>query len=605
MEKMSLDNQHKPDPKQEERIGPLASPAPASQMPAATVHEITIRLAANASAKDLAQWMKLHLHGDALWQARSWLQQHKSAKVTDAFLTSLDAAIAKAPDKALSGSMLVSNNPEGLTSSGKIMSTQVSEGKLAAFIHHSNHTSAPMNLFLAFRPTEKSSYVISGAGVSKTTLPSAPNGKSVQNFEYDPNVAVADAVQGSGGGKVALSGDSANVLSLGTLRGKKAKETTEPLLDARYDLNVTVTKAGVDVDDQENVNTLTAEVIAVPAAAIATNGQSPVSAADKAAALSTTAMAKGNTKYQSATSNGRASGVYEGANMHSDQTVNVTAMKPFRQVITGGRGSDAPTPQLTQAAEVAEVKAADVAKTMAIAGGNADRATVAILDKYLRISAEWLAELGVWKSGFKEFIFQPNDPKTNKPKVDKEGNPVFPLSSDYMEILLNVKKSLLDISGQATADYINKVSTRVSANGDFASYGTVIELAYLLNNDTDAAANMQVNFVSDVAQYDKEIKQGIEPPNKAGTTYRGNVIVDGKPHTIESDDAKGRSSQTKLDDKNLAAGQSQYMHIKYMSPGQISAGQAIEIAGQGGKPVTETPEPIKTPDPDPTKLVEA
>ena len=495
--------------------------------------------------------MRLHLHGPVLTQGRTWLEVHARSRLPRTYLPQLDEQLARAPAQALSGAMLVSNNPEGLNTGGKIMTAKVEAGKLAAFIHHSNHAKQAMNLFMVFRPDPGKRFSVSGHGTTAST--------TSYDFNPDPNVAVADAIQGSGGKQVpTIGGDHAKAMPLGAIRPKHDKETTEPLLDARYDLDV--------------VGDVTVEIVAVAG--------SP----KPDLALATTTQATGNTKYQSATSNGRASGIYTGANLTSDETVRVSELKPrFQQRLTGGRGDAAPSPHLSTAASHPVVTAEEAAKTIAGGKGNPDLAAALLLENHLRISREWLHEKHVWNPLTQALTLDDDAVKDGKPtKVDR-------LSPDYMEVLRRMVASVSDRSGALAASAINQFQGRTSATGDFASYGTVIDATYLLHNDTDAKADLHVDFISDLRVHEAErarLAKGTldsKDANKDGEKFRAHVLVDGKQAKVESDSEAGLRSSTEVAQRGVEPGASQFLHIRYMSPGQISAGQAIEIHGTGGK----------------------
>ncbi len=524
---------------------------PSAELAPVFTRELTLRLAAEATPEELARWMRLHLHGPVLAQGRTWLEVHARSRLPRTYLAQLDEQLARAPAQALSGAMLVSNNPEGLNTGGKIMTTNVEAGKLAAYIHHSNHAKQAMNLFLVFRPAPGKQFSVSGHGASAST--------SSYDFAHDPNVAVADAIQESGGKQVpTIGGDHAKAMPLGAIRPKHDKETTEPLLDARYDLDV--------------VGDVTVDVVAVAGSPKAD------------LALATTKQATGNTKYQSATSNGRASGIYTGANLASDETVRVSELQPrFQQILTGGRGAAAPSPHLSTAAVHPVVTAEQAAKTIADGKGNPDLAAALLLETHLRISREWLQEKRVWNPLTQALTLDDGAVKDGKSiKVDR-------LTPDYMEVLRRVVASVSDRSGAQAASAINQLQGRTSATGDFASYGTVIDATYLLHNDTDGRAALHVDFISDLRVHEAErarLAQGTlasKDANKAGERFRAHVQVDGKETKVESDSEAGLRSSTEVAQRAIEPGASQFLHVRYMSPGQISAGQAIEIHGKGGK----------------------
>src|SRR5450432_2745763 len=88
--------------------------------------------------------------------------------------------------------MLVSNNPEGLSSPGTIVSAHAKAGPLAAYIHHSNHTHTPLDMFLVVKPSSGPvTAKLSGASAVTGGAARAHEGKG--EFAADPNVVVAAA----------------------------------------------------------------------------------------------------------------------------------------------------------------------------------------------------------------------------------------------------------------------------------------------------------------------------------------------------------------------------------------------------------------------------
>ena len=530
-------------------------------LPPEVEHELKIRIAAKATPKDVARWICLHLRDEVRVNAVTWVEQaNKSAHPT--YIRDFHAALAVAPTTEFSGAMLVSNNPEGLTSAGEILRTSVAPGKLGVYVHHSNHTHTAKNLYLRFRPAAGTTYFASGHGESSSGYVkkvTTSTGIDEGLFNSDPNVEVANAAQAGKLTAVAsVGGADVKLLPLGQLmaKSKTAGAGNEPLFDAKFELNI-ATKAGKDGGDAPplEVDVLAAE--ANTSTAQVTQIQHP---------------AKGNTKYQSDTSNGRAAGVYLGQNYDTDETVAVSKLgSRYLNHLTGGANSGKPAPALVTEATHDEIGAAAAKALIDKADGNDDYAVALMLDAVLRISTEFLVAKGAWDPSKQKFAM-------------KRKSMYGELSADYGEVIDALLATVKEKSGAQSAQKLNQLVQRSSANAVYASYGTMIHAAYFLHNDTDAAASLHVAFLND------SLRSAKPPP------FRANIDVDllGKHSNIaiNSDTEKSKNS-TDLGrgPVTLAAGQGGYVHLKYMSPGQISANQAIEITGKGGKPVTAAEKP--------------
>jgi hypothetical protein len=432
--------------------------------------------------------------------------------------------------------MLVSNNPEGLSSPGAIVAVDAKAGALAAYIHHSNHTKAPLDLFLVVKPEAGPVHVtMSGASDATGGGKRAADGPS-GDWSQDPNVVVAAANTAGGqphdrnaNNVTNLSRDASSPTSIaiGQLPAWDGKGD-QPLFDARFQLELS---ADAKV-----------EVVAERANAAASG---------KAAGES--AMADGNTKIEEGSSNGRAAGLYDGAKYASDDTVLVSKL-PHDLKLTGSKFSGGPSPKREGAGpQVAAPSDATLQAARTKAATSVDAATVMLLDRVFRISPEWLTEKQAW------------DGTHLKPDA-LASNP------DYVQLIEALQGAVTadrSDEGMKNTKAVIASHSSLGASLDAASYGTMFQLAFLVDNDTRAPANVDLTFITDI---------GAHATNAEGAVYRGMVTVDGVDHAINNDTAHGHPNATDLGSiGTIAADQSKYVHVSLQSPGQISAGQELEI----------------------------
>ncbi|MFT3700085.1 MAG: hypothetical protein QM831_43470 [Kofleriaceae bacterium] len=462
--------------------------------------ELSERLAQHANPKDIATYLASHPAHQQ--EAFAYLAKAKG----NSFVQQVTAAMAQGP---LSGQMLVSNNPEGLSSPGVIVQTKAKAGALAAYVHHSNHTKKPMDISLVVKPASGPvTATLSGASAATGGTKRADGGKGA--WAADPNVVVAAANEAAGDAKdkdshnrtdVTKHVEGATPIKLGTLPAGGAGDP--PLFDARYDVML--------------------------------SGDAEI---DVVAGGVTDAWATGNTKYELPGTNGRAAGMYDGANFKSDDTAQVSKL-PFKKPLTGTKFGGAPSPKVEQAQAVT---ASDATITSALEK-KGDAAAVAILQHVFRIAPDWLSEKGVW------------DGKTLTTKG---------LTEDYAQLITSLKAATTVAAVKAV---IAKHPT-VGAGLDAASYGTMFEVGVLIDNDTKAKADVVLDFLTDAAA---------NAAGKQGAVFRGVVSVDGTDHAINNDTASGHANHATLGTAEIEAGKSKYVHVHFQSPGQISAGQELDI----------------------------
>lgn len=470
------------------------------QLDAREQRELTERLAQHATPKDVATYLSSHPAHQK--EALAYLAQHKG----NSFVQQVTAAIKEGP---LGGAMLVSNNPEGLSSPGVILQTKAKAGALAAYVHHSNHTKKAMDISLVVKPTNGPvTATLSGASAATGGSKRADGGKGA--WASDPNVVVAAANEAAGDAKdkdshnrtdITKHVDGPTTIKLGTLPAGGAGDP--PLFDARYDL---VLSGDAEID--------------VVAGGV------------------TDAWAEGNTKYELAGTNGRAAGMYEGASFASDDTALVSKL-PFKKPLTGTKFGGAPSPKVEQAQAVT---ASDATLEDALEQ-KGDARAVFVLERVFRIAPSWLTEKGVW------------DGTTLTTKG---------LTDDYAQLITSLKAAK-DVA--AIKAVIAKHPT-VGAGLDAASYGTMFEVGVLIDNDTKTKAGVVLDFLTDAAA---------NAAGKPGAVFRGVVSVDGVDHAINNDTASGHASHATLGSAEIEAGKSKYVHVHFQSPGQISAGQELDI----------------------------
>jgi hypothetical protein len=453
--------------------------------------------------------------------AMAWLRQQRG----EPFVDQIVAAASASP---FSGSMLVSNNPEGLSSPGRVMEASAKRGNVAVYVHHSNHMKAPLGIHLVVRPEGgRMSARLAGAAAA-TGGPKRASGKDA-GWRADPNVIVAAANEARGDAKdpdsqnrtnVAKTIDEPTAIKLGTLPAGGRGDP--PLFDARYDLEL-----GGDA---------TLEIVA--------ERSGPDEATN---ALAEQRPATGNTKYESAVTNGRAAGVYGGARFASDDTARVSEL-PFTKRLTGTKFDGGPAPAALERQRTVTPAATDLAAMATAKKTSLDAAAVVVLERMFRIAPDWLRERGVW----------------NGASLNAAG-----LTSDYVALIEAVRAAVREHDDMrvATTALLAKYP-HVGATLDAASYGTMYDVAILLDNDTKTAASVGLDFRTDAAANAKR---------SPGAVYRGLVSVDGVDHAINHDTAHGRANHVELATELLAPDATKHVHVRFQSPGQISAGQEIAV----------------------------
>jgi hypothetical protein len=478
--------------------------APAEKSPhrekASWQRALTERLAQNASPHDIATYLSTHREHQT--EAMAFLTEHKG----NAFVQQV---ITATPTGPLTGPMLVSNNPEGISTPGVVMSVQAKAGTLGAYIHHSNHTKRPLDMFLVVKPTsEPVTASLSGASASTGGAKRAHGGKG--EWAADPNVVVAAASEAAGDARdndshnrtsITQHAAGATPIKLGTLPAGGAGDP--PLFDARYDV-------ALSGDAELTV--------------VAGNPKSQV-------------PATGNTKYELPGTNGRAAGMYEGARFATDDTAQVSKL-PFKTPLTGSKFSGAPSPKVEQAQPTITPSEAVLA-----ARPKGDAGAVYVLEHAFRIAPSWLREKGVWDGTH----------------LTTKG-----LTEDYASLITELKAAH---DAAAIKDVIANHPS-VGAGLDAASYGTMFDVGVLIDNDTKAVANVSLDFLTDAAA---------NRAAKEGAVFRGVVSVDGVDHAINNDTASHHANHSVLGSATIEAGHSKYVHVHFQSPGQVSAGQELDI----------------------------
>ena len=178
-----------------------------------------------------------------------------------------------------------------------------------------------------------------------------------------------------------------------------------------------------------------------------------------------------------------------------------------------------------------------------------DAAAIYVLEHVFRIAPSWLREKGVWDGSH----------------LTTKG-----LTDDYASIIEDLKAALAADKGKdlvATKAAIAKHPT-VGASLDAASYGTMFDVGVMIDNDTQATANVGLDFLTDASA-----NRG----NREGATFRGLISVDGVDHAINNDTASHHPNHAELGGAQVEAGKSKYVHVHFQSPGQISAGQELDI----------------------------
>ncbi|MEZ4367891.1 MAG: hypothetical protein R2939_16670 [Kofleriaceae bacterium] len=528
-----------------EPAAPTAAPAMAA--PDATPaqrarweRDVRLRLEQGASAQEVARFLAQHVPTEEREQYAAMANAIRGNAFWDQVLT----AAAQTSSSVLSGRMLVSNNPEGLDSPGTIITAEIAAGRIAAYIHHSNHTTTDLAMFLVVTPTGAGPVTVAMSGASAATGTSKrAQGNGGALWSKDPNVLVAAAMEarddGTGAGRdrdldlrtnLVKTDATAMALPLGKLPRKRGGDP--PLFDARYDLELS--------------GDAKLAVVAEPAGASAAAG-----------AIAEDEFAVGNTKYEKSSTHGRAAGVYEGANWRSDDTYLLSQL-PSRRYLTGSKfdsfAGKAENPSLVSGGSMQVVgpSAAVLAAARDKAGRSIDAATVYLAEEVFRISAHWLREKHAWN-----------------------GTALTPsaLSGDYVTILDGLRTALRADLASGNDDAVKAhvdANRNLGATVDAASYGTMFDVAILVDNDTASAGAFALNFITDF--------KAEEAGATKGNIYRGLVSVDGVDHPINHDTASGRQVEVTLGGAaRLEPGAAKYVHIQFLSPGQISTNQALEV----------------------------
>ncbi|CAN5659743.1 hypothetical protein BH11MYX1_BH11MYX1_09060 [soil metagenome] len=489
----------------QDRVAPKArTDAPAAESAAVPKavwqRALTERLAQNATPHDLATYLASHREHQS--EAMAFIAEHMG----NAFVQKVVAATPTGP---LTGQMLVSNNPEGISTPGVVMSAHAQAGSLGAYIHHSNHTKRPLDMFLVVKPSSGPvNATLSGASASTGGSKHADGGRG--EWGADPNVVVAAASEAAGDAKDRDSHNRTNItqhatgatpIKLGTLPAGGAGDP--PLFDARYDV------------------------------ALSGEAELTVVAGDPKSQTPAT----GNTKYEFAGTNGRAAGMYEGASFATDDTALVSKL-PFKKPLTGSKFAGAPSPKVSQAQRTITPSDATLA-----ARPKGDAGAVYVLEHAFRIAPTWLHEKGVWDGTH----------------LTTNG-----LTPDYASLITELKSAKDDAAIKA----VIAAHPDVGAGLDAASYGTMFNVGVLIDNDTKAAATVSLDFLTDAVA---------NRAGKEGAVFRGVVSVDGVDHAINNDTASHHANHSVLESTAIAAGHSKYVHVHFQSPGQISAGQELDI----------------------------
>ncbi|MFT3694017.1 MAG: hypothetical protein QM831_12810 [Kofleriaceae bacterium] len=445
----------------------------------------------------------------------------------------------------LSGSMLISNNPEAIMTGGKVVEQDVPAGPVAVYAHHSNISGKPLNVSMVVRPQHGGEHMNrDGAHASQGDSHHTP-GSSSEQWSHDPNVFVSTVAEAKKGEAAYGLGEhtrgealgKVKVVPLGTIspvpHGKEPK-----LFDARYHL---------DLDGPATIAIVAEE---------AQGGQSP--ADDKR-------MATGNMKYQELLTdpktgkhhmtNGRASGLYTGAMFSEHETIGLTGAA-VRKPLTGSSTLDnqlspqADKPQLVGALQSQTVDAVRAQ----LAKGDIDHAVVILLEQQFRIATAWLKDKGVW-----------DGTKLNPISAANSAMYDYQTLITDLQVALRIDQHAAELA--ATRDAIRKHS-HIGATADGASYGTKFDVWYTLHNETPGNLGLEIDFVTDTQK---------PAPNGHHNPWRGTVRVDGHNHVIESDGTNGYKAATELEDVTLTPDERKAVHVEFMSPGQASAGQAIDI----------------------------
>ncbi|HEY0253199.1 MAG TPA: hypothetical protein VGC41_16810, partial [Kofleriaceae bacterium] len=205
----------------------------------------------------------------------------------------------------------------------------------------------------------------------------------------------------------------------------------------------------------------------------------------------------------------------------------------------GTKFGGAPSPKAEQ---VQPVAASDTVLTAALEK-KGDASAAYVLEHVFRIAPDWLREKGVW------------DGTTLTTKG---------LTEDYASLITSLKAA----TDLAALKAVVAKHPSIGAGLDAASYGTMFDVGVLIDNDTKAKADVVLDFLTDAAA---------NRAGKQGAVFRGVVSVDGVDHAINNDTASGHASHATLGNAEIEAGKSKYVHVRFQSPGQISAGQELDI----------------------------
>lgn len=350
------------------------------------------------------------------------------------------------PDEdALSGAMLVSNNPEMIYGPGSLAdSGKAVTDALAVYVHHSNHTDRALDFYLVFRPTGGKEFQASVRGAANT-------GVVGSDRTADPNYRTADEYEAQRENAKLKADVDTRVGGAAPQSVKIASLAPHQMLDGRLDVALGGAPCEVEVVCRHG-----AEAVSGPAT--------------------------GNVKIDDPLTQGRAAGLYEGAMFRDEASIDVDALPAIYPLISGKFAEDgAPAPEaITQ--KRASVPSAEEIQAVLKKAKSVDAATVTLLERIWAVDPAWLRSAGVW----------------NGTAIDT-GAKLIAGDPSYQSLIVGLRDAVAEDmatqerKGTATRTFAEGHAT-IGAVADRGNYGTFYDVRLSLTNRGKTDAPVSVNF---------------------------------------------------------------------------------------------------------------
>lgn len=445
--------------------------------------------------------------------------------------------VRAAPASLKSSTILLSNNPEGIRAPGTLVEwSKVPAGNVGVYIHHSNLTATPLDLYVAVRPDGPHVRWAKQGFAAHGSVPDA------KRYQADPNYAVAHAAAaGLDEDRLdAAEGAPLTLTQFHVVRLEARAGGDPPLMDARYEFHLIGGGAQV-------------AVVSVAAA-------QPFQAS-----AGLPARAAGNTKIAHRDTVGRAAGVYSGAEWNDAQDIDVKNLSEIHYWITSTNKAHPQAPQHEALPGGAKGALPLDPKKLAAwihANAAADVVIARIARAVWQVDERWLEEKG-WYDGARFTAKAQKDPGAGGMSVDYRAMTLGlrPAVAQERKALARQAQVPADYSGGAVAAYVQQYPS-LGAPTDTANYGTEYHLRFRLHNGDSSGHKVHFALV-----------------NATDSPYRGSVRVE-TPAGNSQVPVIGRGGAFTLADVPVPAagpGDAAEVQLHFISPGQITGGQYILI----------------------------